>query len=518
MDNGQIIIVDDDIFIVNLLQDILSEKSYHVVPFNSSSQVLGYALDNPPDLFLLDINMPGIDGLELCRMIKNEPALEPVPVIFISGALEGREKARGFDVGGSDYITKPFVAKDVLSRVRTHIRLKKSMEEILNFNVKLESEIEKRTRELKIEKERAEKANAAKSLFLSQINHELRTPLNGILGMLHLLKKNNSDEESNELYLNLADYSAKHLSFLINNMLDYTQLENHTILFRYRELSVRTIFENLESLYITQCREKGVTLKICHPELSGPFVGDLDRLLQILNNLVNNAIKYSEKGEILIKYTYEKGLDVSIKNEGPEIPEDIREEIFKPFVTQANRYVKDQSGLGLGLAIVQNLVLAMDGSIDFTSGNHDTVFHIHIPEHEANGENTREPKDDRELKSLSVLLVEDDVVSMYYLEKLLEDSGCRVVQVINGEEALAELIENTYDLVLMDIGLPELSGLQVMNDIRKIKEDFQIPVIAVTAFSQKEDIHRFYQSGFSDILIKPVSEKNLFSTIKKYIP
>ena len=517
MDNGRIIIVDDDIFIVNLLTDILSEHEYDVVSFGSSADVLEYAVGNPPDLFLLDVNMPGIDGLELCRRIKDSPVLENVPVIFISGALEGRDKVRGFDAGGSDYITKPFIGRDVLSRVRTHINLKKSMEKILNFNTELEIEIDKRTKELQAAKEKAEKANDIKTLFISQINHELRTPLNGILGMLNLLRKKSGDEEQNDLYLDLADYSAKHLSFLINNMLDYTQLENGSMLFYYLPFSVKDLFCNLENLYKHKCLEKGIELEIRHPESSGSFIGDQDRILQVLNNLMTNAVKFSEQGKIQVAYSCEDGLAVSIANSGSEIPEEIREDIFKPFVQEKREYVKGQNGLGLGLAISKSLVSAMDGGIDYSSENRRTVFNFSIPEHDANSRSEEGSSASADLKSLSVLLVEDDVVSIYYLEKILEDAGCKVVQVINGKEALEELAEKSFDLILMDIGLPEISGLEVLESIHKIKDNFRIPVIAVTAFCQKEDILHFHESGFADVLVKPVSETDLLTMLKKHV-
>ena len=514
MDNGLVVIVDDDIIIVNLLKDILSENGYDVVSFESPTDVEAYALDNPPDLFLLDINMPEIDGLELCRKLKGNPGLEKIPVIFISGALEGREKAKGFDAGGSDYISKPFIARDVLSRVRTHIQLKQSMEEVLSFNSKLEIEIEKRTRELQLAKEKAEKANDAKTLFISQINHELRTPLNGILGMLNLLSKKSPDQELNELYLELADYSARHLSFLINNMLDYTQLENESMIFYYIPFSVKELFNKLENLYKHKCLEKGIVLEIHHPDGSDVFTGDQDRILQVLNNLLTNAVKYASQGTIELRYACDNGLTVSISDDGPGIPEEIREDIFKPFIQEKRQYEKGQNGLGLGLAISKSLVTAMAGSIECTSGEKGTEFTFHIPEHEANCRTESGPDRNPDLHSLSVLLVEDDVVSIYYLEKVLEDAGCRVVQVINGQEALEELTHNSFDLVLMDIGLPGISGLQVLKDIHKIKADFQIPVIAVTAFCQKEDIRHFYESGFADVLVKPVSEKELLRKIQ----
>ncbi len=513
---GKIVIVDDDIYIVNLLQDILTEKGYETVPFQSSEEALAYAEENTPDLFLLDIDIPGMNGIDLCRAIKKIPHLLAVPVIFVSGIMEGSKKVMGFNAGGADYITKPFISMDVLSRVRTHINLKRSMEEILIFNSRLEQEIKKRTLELQRAKEEAEQANKAKSLFISQINHEFRTPLNGIMGMLSLLKKGAQDEDLQELYIDLADYSANHLSFLINNILDYTQLENNSMLLRYSPFSLTDLFRKLEQLYSLQCRKKGLNLEITHPGESIVFTGDRDRILQILENILTNAIKYSEKGTISIAYTYKDKLDLRISDEGKGIPMEIQNDIFKPFVQKNKRYINGENSLGLGLAITQSLVTAMDGSITFQSTPEGTAFQIAIPAHDANTEKEIEDPVDLKIPSLSILIVEDDTVSIYYLEKILEEAGCHVTQVINGTEALEVLSEKSFDLVLMDIGLPEISGIQVMQEINRIKSDFHIPVIAVTAYSQKEDIKLFDEAGFTDILIKPVSELHLFRMINKY--
>ena len=517
LNKGRIIIVDDDTLILNLLEDILTEKSYEIVKFQTSTDALLYAYENPPDLFLLDINMPDINGIDLCREIKKRPALQTSPVIFISGILEAREKALGFEVGGADYITKPFIAMDVLSRVKTHINLKKSMEEILNFNKNLEKEIRKRTGELEKAKEEAEKANEAKSLFISQINHELRTPLNGILGMFSLLKKDEKDEERKELYLDLADYAAKHLSFLINDMLDYTQLENRSMRFRYAPFSVASLFKRLNDMFTPLCREKEMLLEICHPDNPCFFTGDEDRFLQIMNNLLTNAVKYASKGKIMVSYSCKEGqINVAVSDEGPGIPEDIKNDVFKPFVQKNTLYLRGQGGLGLGLAITHSLITAMDGSIDFESSREGTFFHFHLPEHPKNIAPSKEPETVLPLPPLSILLVEDDPVSIYYLERILEDAECRVTQVINGTEALEELSDNSFDLILMDIGLPEISGLQVIQQIRKINKDFRIPVLAVTAYCRKEDVERFLQAGFSDVLAKPVREPDLMVMIRKY--
>ena len=254
---ARIMIVDDSEEIREILEEILVSENFGVDSFGTAEEALREAFFTPPDLFLLDIRMPGIDGFELCRRLKEDERTASVPVIFISGLLGIEEKARSFESGAADYITKPFHNLDVLSRVRTHIALRKKTLKLERVNEELERKVEMRTRELRLAKEVAEEANSAKSDFLANINHEIRTPLNGLLGMLKMMGDQKMDEEL-EMYHSLAEFSARHLENLISDILDYTQLDSRSMRFHFSSCDIADSLRKICLLYKERAEAKGL--------------------------------------------------------------------------------------------------------------------------------------------------------------------------------------------------------------------------------------------------------------------
>ncbi len=374
-----IVIVDDSEDLQRVLKMILNSNGYKIRSYTDAEEVLR---DVPglfiPDLFLLDVNLPGMDGFQLCRKLKDFPLLVQVPVIFISGLMDDMDKLEGFKAGGEDYITKPFSQSDLLARVKTHIKLRKSLLQLTQFNQVLESRIAERTRELQKAKEEAEEANRAKTNFLSNINHEMRTPLNGVLGMLNLMKGTRLDAEG-ELYLSLAEYSVNNLSVIIRDILDFSQLETRTISLDYRDFDVSSMIQKLILIQAAKAEEKGLLLKLKHSSEKKHFIGDEIRLFQILTNLVSNAIKFSHKGTITVSYTIDDTLMLEVCDQGIGIPPDRTEDIFLPFLQIDTGLTKENRGVGLGLSIVKQLVSVMGGHIELYSNREGTCFKIFIP-------------------------------------------------------------------------------------------------------------------------------------------
>ena len=519
---ARIMIVDDSEDIREILEDMLVFEDFEVSTFGDSEKALHEAYLNPPDLFLLDIRMPGIDGFELCRRLKKDERTEPVPVIFISGLLGIEEKAEGFEAGASDYITKPFHNLDVLIRVRNHVMLRKNALELERVNEELELKVEKRTRELRLAKEAAEDANRAKSDFLANINHEIRTPLNGILGMLKMMGDQRMDEEL-EMYHSLAEFSARHLGDLISDILDYTQLDSHSMRFRHASCNIADSLEKICLLHKDRAESKGLTLKWNISPDCSPFITDESRVIQIVSNLITNAIKYSCKGSVCLS-CHRKGdrLEIRVEDEGIGIPENRREDIFRPFTQLESPYTKEHDGMGLGLPISRNIAKELGGSLDFSSGNGGSCFVLTLKE--ARPESSAETHTIEFVKSTStgdqsrsVLVVEDDTINLFLLESLLNDRGWNTIPALNGEEALEELELEIPDLVLLDMGLPRKSGLEVLAFIRERETLKDLPVIAVTAYSAAEDLARFEASGIDGVVTKPVSEERLFSEIDRLL-
>ena len=516
LDNGLIYIVDDNKAITELLEDILKDKDFTVETFSNSEDVLQRSSYKAPDLFLLDIAMPGMNGITLCKTLKVNIDLAIIPVIFITGLQDIEEKVKSFKAGAADYITKPLIPIDVISRVRTQIKLKKFIDKTISFNTTLEKEIEKRTIDLEKSKEEAERANREKEQFLSNINHELRTPLNGIMGMLELMKNKNVETDDIEAYLDLAHYSAKQLSRLINDILDYTQLGNNSLHFQYNLFSLEKMIKMLNRKYVLLAKEKGLKFQInTSPEHLNPFAGDENRILQILDNLITNSIKYSIKGCITVSIQLNDELILTVEDQGFGIPLEKQDDVFSPYVQVQPSYIKDPQGLGLGLAITKDITNHMDGMISLQSTSGGTTVTVRIPPHKVASECKMDIKNTKEKTSGRILVIEDDTVSLYYLEQLLEEAGYSVITAINAKEAESFLEENIIDAVLLDIGLPHISGLQIMENINNRNLGF--PVIAVTAYCQEEDILRFKKMGINNVIPKPVESKYLLNLLNNII-
>jgi len=517
--DSRILIVDDNDNILEILEDILSLEGFTVETCMQSEEALERGRTNPPDLFLLDIRMPGIDGIELCRQFKSDSVTASVPVIFISGLMGMEEKVQGFRAGGADYITKPFHNLDVLVRVNTHIQLRKREILLENMNENLEEMVELRTAELRDAKEAAESANRAKSQFLSNINHEMRTPLNGLMGMLKLMGRLPMDENM-EMYHSLAEFSARHLSSVISDILDYTQLDAGSMKFHFFPFSVRTCLEKICLLQKPQAESKGLSLVWDLPEGAEPFITDETRLIQIVGNLLTNAVKYSKKGTISLRCRQSDVLTIDVEDQGMGIADDKQEEIFQPFMQLESPYTKEHSGMGLGLAICRNLAHSMGGRIEIESkpGN-GSRFSVVLPLQPEDKESFMEFEfSEKPLRpDPRILVVEDDTINLFLLESILESKGWEVFQAVNGVEAVEELKLNDPHLVLLDMGLPKKSGVEVLKEIRSMEKYKNLPVIAVTAYSHKEDLNHFREAGINDVITKPISEEALITTVSRYL-
>ncbi|MDA3957005.1 ATP-binding protein [Oceanispirochaeta sp.] len=343
--------------------------------------------------------------------------------------------------------------------------------------------------------------------------------MNGVLGMLKLMTTLPMDDDM-EMYHSLAEFSALHLSAVISDILDYTQLDAGSMKFRYHSFSPCDSLNKLCRLQLPQAESKGLSLKWSLPESHLLFVGDEIRLIQIISNLLINAVKYSSKGTISLRCSLSDGLKIEVEDQGLGIPESRQEDIFQPFLQLESPYTKEHSGTGLGLAICRSLTRAMGGELNLVSlPGQGSCFTVSLPEQAEEFPDAEAPYG--EVQSLEdnprILVVEDDTINLYLLEKILESRGWEVISAVNGVEALEELVYSQPDLVLLDMGLPRKSGLEVLKEIRSMDQYADLPVIAVTAYSHKEDLERFEDAGISDVITKPISEESLIRSITRLL-
>jgi len=357
-DKSNILIVDDTPENLKTLTAILSERGYQARPVLSGEVALTAARKKAPDLILLDIRMPGMDGYEVCRQLKQDERTRDIPVIFISALEEVRDKIKAFEAGGQDYVTKPFQAEEVLARVETHLAL-----------YHLQKKLGERNTQLAIAKERAEDADRIKSAFLAAMSHELRTPLNSIIGFTGILIQGLTgplnDEQTKQM--GMVQNSARHLLSLINDVLDVSKIEAGQLETMSEPFNLRESIEIAARTITPLAEKKNLELVVEIASEVGRVKSDQRRVEQILNNLLSNAVKFTEEGgfiHLTAKTVAQPPvIEISVQDTGIGIKPKDMDTLFKPFLQVDSGLARKSEGTGLGLSICKNLVEKLGGEI-----------------------------------------------------------------------------------------------------------------------------------------------------------
>ncbi|MEG4032973.1 response regulator [Microcoleus sp. S36b_A4] len=540
---GNILIVDDTPENLQVLSATLCDRGYKVRGVINGKMAIRAARSGCPDLILLDIKMPDMDGYEVCTQLKEDPKTSEIPVIFISALDEVLDKLTAFQVGGVDYVTKPFHVAEVLARIEHQLTIQRLKKQLLDRNKELQEEI--------IERKKAEEAAAAASLaksqFVANMSHELRTPLNAILGFTQVMSRDSLLSHENLENLRIINRSGQHLLELINDVLDLSKIEAGIIGLDQRSFDLYQLLDTLEEMFQIKAETKKMQLRFSVEANVPQYIKTDEKKLRVcLINLLGNAMKFTHDGgriwlrvsvennqqqpaesESHLNYTFVDPLLIlfEVEDTGIGIAAAEIDTLFDAFVqTQAGRKAAD--GTGLGLTITKKYVQIMGGDIWVKSVlGEGTSFKFNIRVFAAISSEITVATFQRAIgleadqPVYRILAVDDNQENRLLLVKMLQPIGFEVREAENGYQAV-EIWESWQPhLIWLDTRMPVMDGFETVRQIRAKEKQTQrrTVIIALTASTFEERKGEIIAAGCDDFVRKPFQEQILFDKMACYL-
>jgi signal transduction histidine kinase/HPt (histidine-containing phosphotransfer) domain-containing protein len=525
-----ILVIDDVIENVAVLGAAFSEVAE--VQFATSGQEgLELARRTVPDLILLDVMMPDMDGFQVCEHLQREDATRAIPVIFVTARTDAASESRGLALGAVDFIHKPLRPDLVQARVRLHLELARRARALQAANQALEDKVAQRTQDLMDALQRAEGAARSKTDFLARMSHELRTPLNAVIGLAQVgLRDEAAGRATHSLYPRILS-AGQHLLRVVSDVLDFSRIEAGKCTVESRPFDLAATVAQAAQMLEPQALEQGISLQVdCSPGPRPRVMGDAQRIQQVLVNLLSNAVKFTERGQVRLRVSSEAARHVfEVTDTGIGLTPDQISRLFQPFEQADSSSTRRQGGTGLGLVISRHLAREMGGDITVRSvpGQGSTfTFTVTLPE---------APTRDTEpgaliggtgrLQGLRVLAAEDMEVNRFLLARILEQEDARVQFAEDGAAAVQAVQDQVrpaaagatkaapFDIVLMDLQMPVMDGFEATRRIREIQP--ALPVLGLTAHALPEEQARCHAAGMVGHVAKPVDVEELVRAIQR---
>lgn len=509
-----LLLVDDEKSNLKVLAEFL-RPDYLIRLAQSGQQALDKCRQQVPDLILMDVLMPGLDGFETLQRLRADMQTCQVPVIFITGLQSAEHEQQGLRLGAQDYIHKPFHAEVVKARVQTQLKLVQQRLELQQLSQQLIQ------------------ANEAKNRFLATISHEIRTPLTSVIGYAEAMLAGEFAAAEQQQAIRIICQNGKHLQALLNDLLDLSKIAANRLDIELLPVALPALLQEVVQLSADKARQKGLQFQLdFHFPLPSLVLTDPTRLKQILLNLCNNAVKFTSKGQVSLQLTcIEQQLEFRICDTGIGISPAQQQLLFQPF-GQADASVQRQfGGTGLGLVIARQLCEKLGGHLQLASSSaQGSCFVATIALQTADGCSWLQQlpplslhADEQSPAQLSrqpirgrVLLAEDQADTRQLLIRMLQHTGLEVVAVENGEQLVETAMRDDFELIFSDIQMPKMDGISAIVLLKAAGVD--TPCVALTANTMAHEVQRYLAAGFISHLAKPVDRSQFAALLQQFFP